>query len=167
MKSATGLTGSGSRDWYIQRVSAVVLAAYTVVMFGWILCNSGFGYEQWAGFMLTLPMKIFSLLAVLSLVAHAWIGMWQVFTDYVTTRQMGPSASGLRLVLTSAVIISQCSYTQSGVSRFSGQIDRKRSWAQLTLKKIIQIFKPYHSIQLSLVVVVLVCVLLTNLLKQV
>lgn len=59
MKSATGLTGSGSRDWYIQRVSAVVLAAYTVVLFGWILCNSGFGYEQWAGFMLTLPMKIF------------------------------------------------------------------------------------------------------------
>ena len=46
MKSATGLTGSGSRDWYIQRVSAVVLAAYTVVLFGWILCNSGFGYEQ-------------------------------------------------------------------------------------------------------------------------
>jgi succinate dehydrogenase / fumarate reductase membrane anchor subunit len=30
MKSATGLTGSGSRDWYIQRVSAVVLAVYTV-----------------------------------------------------------------------------------------------------------------------------------------
>ena len=58
MKSATGLTGSGSRDWYIQRVSAVVLAAYTVVLFGWILCN-GFGYEQWFGFMLTLPMKIF------------------------------------------------------------------------------------------------------------
>ncbi|MFV5406564.1 succinate dehydrogenase, hydrophobic membrane anchor protein, partial [Acinetobacter sp. 228] len=24
MKSATGLTGSGSRDWFIQRVSAVV-----------------------------------------------------------------------------------------------------------------------------------------------
>jgi succinate dehydrogenase hydrophobic anchor subunit len=32
MKSATGLTGSGSRDWYIQRVSAVVLAVYTVVV---------------------------------------------------------------------------------------------------------------------------------------
>ncbi len=39
----------------------------------------------------------FFLLAILSLIAHAWIGMWQVFTDYVTTRQMGPSAKGLRL----------------------------------------------------------------------
>ncbi|MFI8039371.1 succinate dehydrogenase, hydrophobic membrane anchor protein, partial [Acinetobacter baumannii] len=44
MKSATGLTGSGSRDWFIQRVSAVVLAAYTVVLFGWILCKGGFDY---------------------------------------------------------------------------------------------------------------------------
>ncbi len=59
MKSATGLTGSGSRDWFIQRVSAVVLAAYTVVLFGWILCKGGFDYQQWAGFMMTLPMKIF------------------------------------------------------------------------------------------------------------
>lgn len=55
MKSATGLTGSGSRDWFIQRVSAVVLAAYTVVLFGWILCKGGFDYQQWAGFMMTLP----------------------------------------------------------------------------------------------------------------
>ena len=110
MKSATGLTGSGSRDWYIQRISAVVLAVYTVVLFGWILCNSGFSFEQWYGFMMTTPMKIMSLLSVLSLVAHAWIGMWQVFTDYVTTRQMGPSANGLRLVLTSAVIVAVFAY---------------------------------------------------------
>jgi len=110
MKSATGLTGSGSRDWFVQRISAVVLAVYTVVVLGWILLNGGFNFEQWYGFMMTVPMKIMSLLAVLSLVAHAWIGMWQVFTDYVTTRQMGPSASGLRLVLTSAVIIAVLAY---------------------------------------------------------
>ncbi|MBF7688661.1 succinate dehydrogenase, hydrophobic membrane anchor protein [Acinetobacter rathckeae] len=106
MKSATGLTGSGSRDWFIQRVSAVILAVYTVVVFGWILLHSGFSYEQWSGFMLTLPMKILSLLAVLSLVSHAWIGMWQVFTDYVTTRQMGPFAPRLRLILTTLVIVA-------------------------------------------------------------
>ena len=110
MKSATGLTGSGSRDWYIQRISAVVLAVYTVVILGWLLCNSAPSYEQWYGFMMTVPMKTLSVLAVLSLVVHAWIGMWQVFTDYVTTRQMGPSASGLRLVLTSAVIIAVFAY---------------------------------------------------------
>lgn len=110
MKSATGLTGSGSRDWFIQRVSAVVLGVYSVVVLGWLLMHRGAVYQDWYGFMMTVPMKIFSLLAILSLVVHAWIGMWQVFTDYVTTRQMGPSASGLRLVLTSAVIIAVIVY---------------------------------------------------------
>ncbi|WP_343683023.1 succinate dehydrogenase, hydrophobic membrane anchor protein [Acinetobacter baylyi] len=118
MKSATGLTGSGSRDWFIQRISAVVLAVYTVVIFGWILFHGGFSYEQWSGFMMTLPMKILSLLAILSLAAHAWIGMWQVFTDYVTTRQMGPSASGLRLVLTSAVILAVFVFAIWGIQIF-------------------------------------------------
>lgn len=118
MKSATGLTGSGSRDWYIQRISAIVLAVYTVVVLGWILFNAGFGYDQWAGFMMTTPMKVLSLLAVLSLVAHAWIGMWQVFTDYVTTRQMGPSAKGLRLVLTTAVIVAVLVYAIWGIQIF-------------------------------------------------
>jgi succinate dehydrogenase / fumarate reductase membrane anchor subunit len=39
MKSATGLTGSGSRDWYIQR-ECCCLAVYTVVIFGWILLQA-------------------------------------------------------------------------------------------------------------------------------
>ena len=118
MKSATGLTGSGSRDWFIQRVSAIVLAVYTVVVFGWILFNGGFGYEQWAGFMMTTPMKVLSILAILSLVAHAWIGMWQVFTDYITTRAMGATAKGLRLVLTTAVIVAVLVYAIWGIQIF-------------------------------------------------
>lgn len=56
---------------------------------------------------------------------------WYVagFTDYVTTRQMGPSAKGLRLVLTTAVIIAVFVYAIWGI-RFSGRIDRKISWAR-------------------------------------
>lgn len=117
MKSATGLTGSGSRDWFIQRVSAVVLAAYTVVLFGWILCKGGFDYQQWAGFMMTLPMKIFF---IGNFVAYRTRMDWYVagFTDYVTTRQMGPSAKGLRLVLTTAVIIAVFVYAIWGIQIF-------------------------------------------------
>ncbi|WLF84673.1 succinate dehydrogenase, hydrophobic membrane anchor protein [Moraxella sp. ZY210820] len=118
MKSATGLTGSGSRDWFIQRVSAVVLAVYTVVLLGWFICTGEVTYENWAGFMMTLPMKLFSLLAIFSLVAHAWIGMWQVFTDYVTTRQMGEKAKSLRFVLTTAVVIAVVVYAIWGIQIF-------------------------------------------------
>ena len=110
MKSATGLTGSGSRDWVVQRISAVVLAAYAVVMLVWFLTHQP-TFELWRGFMLSLPMRLFTLLAMLSLVGHAWVGMWTVFTDYVTS-------GGLRFVLQSAMIIAVIVYLFWGVMIF-------------------------------------------------
>lgn len=112
IKSATGLTGSGSRDWIMQRISAVVLAVYSIVVVGFFLFND-VNFEAWQGFMMSLPMKLFSLVAVLSLVAHAWVGMWTVFTDYV-------KSSGLRLVLQSLVIIAVLVYLFWGVMIFWG-----------------------------------------------
>lgn len=103
MNSATGLTGSGSRDWVVQRLSAIVLALYTVVVLGWLIynsCNNSLDYENWYGFMMTLPMKIFSLITILAFATHAWIGMWTVFTDYIN------SSVGLRLVLQATTVIS-------------------------------------------------------------
>jgi succinate dehydrogenase / fumarate reductase membrane anchor subunit len=93
-------------------------SVYTVVVLVGSYATAVLAMNSGTGFMMTAPMKILSLLAVLSLVAHAWIGMWQVFTDYVTTRQMGPSASGLRLVLTSAVIIAVFVYAIWGIQIF-------------------------------------------------
>lgn len=110
IKSATGLTGSGSRDWILQRISAVVLAVYSVVIVGFFLFND-VNFESWQGFMLSLPMKLFSLVAILSLVFHAWVGMWTVLTDYV-------KSSGLRLVIQSLVIIAVLVYLFWGVMIF-------------------------------------------------
>lgn len=110
IKSATGLTGSGSRDWILQRISAVVLAVYSVVMVGFFLFND-VNFESWQGFMLSLPMKLFSLVAILSLAFHAWVGMWTVLTDYV-------KSSGLRLVIQSLVIIAVLVYLFWGVMIF-------------------------------------------------
>ncbi len=110
IKSATGLTGSGSRDWILQRISAVVLAVYSVVIVGFFLFND-VNFDAWRGFMLSLPMKLFSLVAILSLVFHAWVGMWTVLTDYV-------KSSGLRLVIQSLVIIAVLVYLFWGVMIF-------------------------------------------------
>lgn len=110
IKSATGLTGSGSRDWILQRISAVVLAVYSIVVVGFFLFND-VNFEVWQGFMMSLPMKLFSLVVILSLVFHAWVGMWTVFTDYV-------KSSGLRLVLQAAVIIAVLVYLFWGVMIF-------------------------------------------------
>ena len=110
IKSATGLTGSGSRDWIFQRISAVVLAVYSVVIVGFFLFND-VNFEAWKGFMLSLPMKLFSLVAILSLVFHAWVGMWTVLTDYV-------KSSGLRLVIQSLVITAVLVYLFWGAMIF-------------------------------------------------
>lgn len=110
VKSATGLTGSGSRDWILQRISAVVLAAYSVILIGFFLFNQ-VDYDAWHGFMMSLPMKLFSLVAILSLVFHAWVGMWTVFTDYV-------KSSGLRIILQAVVIIAVLVYLFWGVMIF-------------------------------------------------
>ena len=110
MKSATGLTGSGSRDWVVQRISAVVLAIYSLVMLGWFVTHK-LTFELWQGFMLSLPMRLFTLLAILALVGHAWVGMWTVLTDYV-------KASGLRFVLQSAMILAVLVYLFWGVMIF-------------------------------------------------
>ena len=61
--------------------------------------------------MLSLPMRLFTLLAILALVGHAWVGMWTVLTDYV-------KASGLRFVLQSAMILAVLVYLFWGVMIF-------------------------------------------------
>lgn len=113
MKSATGLTGSGVRDWVIQRISAVILAVYTVVLLGWLACNGNADYAAWRGFMTSFPMKILSLLAILSLVTHSWVGMWTIFTDYV-------KLSGLRLLLQTAMILALFVYGFWSIAIFWG-----------------------------------------------
>ena len=114
IKSATGLTGSGSRDWIMQRISAVVLAVYAVVMVSFFLFNGHIGYDQWVTFIMSMPMRLLSLLAIVALAVHAWVGMWTVFTDYV-------KSTGLRIVLQAAMIIAILVYLFWGVMIFWGR----------------------------------------------
>ncbi|MDP2226353.1 MAG: succinate dehydrogenase, hydrophobic membrane anchor protein [Moraxellaceae bacterium] len=113
--SATSFSRSGLSDWVVQRVSAYILAVYFVVIVGFLLCNRGVGYAEWHAFMTCTAMRIFSLLALLALAAHAWIGLWTIFTDYVTERQMGPKASVIRLVLQTGMAIFIFVYVVWGI----------------------------------------------------
>ncbi|SMF64559.1 succinate dehydrogenase subunit D [Alteromonadaceae bacterium Bs31] len=88
---------SGLYDWLVQRLSAVVLAVYTLVVLGFILTHPGLTYAEWSGFYDQLWMRVLSLLVLLSTIAHGWIGLWGVLTDYITTRMIGDSALALRM----------------------------------------------------------------------
>lgn len=81
--SITNFSRSGLSDWLIQRFSAVVLALYTVFVVGFLLANPGLGFAEWKELFECTGFRIFSLLALISTVAHAWIGMWTISTDYL------------------------------------------------------------------------------------
>lgn len=82
VNSATNFGRSGVQDWMVQRVSAYVLALYTLFLLGFVLFTD-VTYETWNGLFAQTWFRIFSLLALLSIGAHAWIGLWTVTTDYI------------------------------------------------------------------------------------
>lgn len=79
---------SGLADFVWQRVSALVLLAYSGCVLGFFLAAPP-SYERLTEFFGDLWMRAFTTLAVLALAAHAWIGMWTVGTDYVRAHYFG------------------------------------------------------------------------------
>ncbi|MCR4299308.1 MAG: succinate dehydrogenase, hydrophobic membrane anchor protein [Gallionella sp.] len=73
----------GLRDWLIQRISAVVMAAYSVALAGYLLLQSNLDYDIWTGLFSSQPMRTFTLLFLLSVFYHAWIGIRGIVMDYV------------------------------------------------------------------------------------
>lgn len=96
--AVTNLGRSGLFDWIVQRATAVILLAYVVFMLGYLMTHSGMTYAEWKGFFECTGVRIFSLLALVSICMHAWIGLWAVSTDYLTERLMGSKATILRLL---------------------------------------------------------------------
>ena len=73
----------GLRDWLGQRVTAVVLALYTLYLLVTVLSVPTLSYGTWAGLFVSPFMKVATLLAMLALVYHAWVGIRDVSRDYV------------------------------------------------------------------------------------
>lgn len=83
VEKITSLTGNGMHDWLIQRVTAVLLAAYTLFLIGYLMLHSPLQYADWHALFSHVFMRIFTFLSLLSVVYHTWIGMWTIFTDYL------------------------------------------------------------------------------------
>ena len=96
--NVTNFSRSGLYDWMAQRVSAVVLAAYFLFLLGYLLFNPGLTYADWHGLFSHTVMRIFSLLALVALSVHAWVGMWTISTDYLTPMALGKAATVVRFL---------------------------------------------------------------------
>ena len=81
--SVTNYGRSGVYDHLIQRTSAVIVAIYTLFLFGFVVATPELQFAQWQGLFAQTWMKIFTLAALVSTCAHAWVGMWTISTDYM------------------------------------------------------------------------------------
>ncbi|MFY0665609.1 MAG: succinate dehydrogenase, hydrophobic membrane anchor protein [Natronospirillum sp.] len=83
VSSVTNFSRNGLSDWIIQRLSAVLLAAYAIFMVAYFLVQPEWSYDAWTALFAQGWMKLFTLLTIIAVIAHAWIGMWTVATDYI------------------------------------------------------------------------------------
>ncbi len=93
----------GWRDWLVQRITAVVMAAYTLLILGLLLWFGGLDYASWQSAFANEPFRLATFVFMLSLLWHAWVGIRNIAMDYIK-----PVA--VRLTLQVAVIIVLVAY---------------------------------------------------------
>ena len=76
----------GLRDWLAQRVTAGIMALFTVVVLAQLLLSKGpIGYDLWAGIFAAQWMKVVTFSVIIALLYHVWVGMRDIWMDYVTS----------------------------------------------------------------------------------
>lgn len=84
--SATRWVGGARRGldmWLVQRASAVALVLFLAYFLLCVLSAPTLDYAGWRGLFLPLSMKVGAFLFVASLLVHAWIGLREIFIDYL------------------------------------------------------------------------------------
>lgn len=81
--SVTSLTNNGLRDWLVQRVTALIIGAYTIFIFVYLATHTPLTYDSWKALFNCAFMRIASIITLGALVFHAWVGIWTVTTDYI------------------------------------------------------------------------------------
>ncbi len=93
----------GLKDWIAQRATAVVMAVYTALIVAVILVAQPGTFEAWQGIFSNGFIKFATFLFVLSLFYHAWIGIRDLWMDYI-------KPTGLRLTLHVLTILALVGY---------------------------------------------------------
>lgn len=98
-RQLTSVAHYGWRDWLIQRVTAVVMLVYTLFFLAVLIALPERDYDHWRALWQLSIMRYATILFVLSVLLHAWVGVRNIFMDYIKD-------TGLRLVLYVLVILA-------------------------------------------------------------
>ena len=73
----------GLRDWLAQRVTAVLMALFSVVLLAQVIFGEPLSYYKWAGIFSAQWMKFLTFVVILALLYHVWVGMRDIWMDYI------------------------------------------------------------------------------------
>ena len=94
----------GLRDWLVQRITAVVMAVYLLLLASYLLMQPYLDYDAWTALFSSQVVRTFTMLFLLSLFYHAWVGIRDIVMDYV-------KPAGVRLAIHVLVILALLLYT--------------------------------------------------------
>ena len=86
----------GLGAWLLQRLTAVVMAAYTVFLAALVLWCPPASWADWTGMFSGSFVRLATMLFFLALLYHAWVGVRDIVMDYV-------KPTGIRLALQALV----------------------------------------------------------------
>ena len=93
----------GLRDWLAQRVTAGIMAVYSVILAVVLLSGQPINYAIWHDLFTQGWMRVATLLFAVSLAWHAWVGMRDILMDYI-------KPTGLRLSLEAVILLTIAGY---------------------------------------------------------
>jgi succinate dehydrogenase / fumarate reductase membrane anchor subunit len=94
----------GWRDWLVQRVTAVVMTLYTVLILGLLLWYGGLDFAAWKSTFGNEAFRLSTFVFMVAVFWHSWVGVRNILMDYVKPVM-------LRLTLQVVVIAALIGYT--------------------------------------------------------
>ena len=88
----------GLRDWLAQRITALIMAIYSLIVAAVLLSGQPINYAVWRDLFSHGWMRVATLLFAFSLAWHAWVGVRDIVMDYV-------KLDGLRLTLQILILL--------------------------------------------------------------
>ena len=94
----------GLKDWLVQRVTAVLMVIYSLVLAGIFLTHLPMDYHDWKALFAPQWFRVTTFMFLLALFWHAWIGMRDILMDYI-------KPTGIRLALQVLVVLALIAYS--------------------------------------------------------
>ena len=89
---AAGLAVSEKLGAQSQRITAALMALFTLLVLLQVLLPGPLNYDKWSGIFAAQWMKVLTFVVIVSLLYHAWVGVRDIWMDYI-------KPLGLRLAL--------------------------------------------------------------------